>query len=61
MIKDTLDWQIMEAAIQKSLHTATIPENSIQKGGKNNIAFIIFLFDLLVMGFVLMEVSKEEK
>lgn len=52
----------MEAAIQKSLYTTTVLENARQKGGKINIAFIIFLFDLLlIMGFVLMEVSKEEK
>lgn len=51
----------MEATIQRGLYTAAIPENSRQKGGKINVTFIIFLFDLLlIMGFVLMEVSKRK-
>lgn len=53
---------MIEAVIQNSLDTATIPDNSRQKGGKVNTAFIILLLDLLlIMFFVLMEVSKEEK
>lgn len=53
---------MIEATTQNSLYTATVPDNSRQNGGKINIPFIIFLFDLLLItGFVLMEVSKEEK
>lgn len=52
---------MIEATTQNSLYTATIPDNPRQNGGKINIPFIIFLFDLLITGFVLMEVSKEEK
>lgn len=60
--KERLDRGMIEATIQNSLYTATIPDNSRQNGGKINIAFIIFLFGFsLIIGFVVIEVSKEEK
>lgn len=53
---------MIEPATQNSLYTAMIHDNSRKKGGKINIAFITFLFNLLlIIGFVLMEVSEQEK